>query len=324
MSRALTDSPVHAGYRRVAFRGALVLALAVAAVALGLAVVGVRHEPNIVIPEGLAGYHVTVFGVPLRVLTRGAGPDVLLIHGSPGSIEDWAPVLDALAGSHRVTAYDRPGHGYSGDTGKYSYEHNAEVAAALIDALGLNDVVVVGHSYGGTTALALALRDSARTTSFVVIDSATYEPSRRVDLALLALHWPLVGVGIGTVIGPLRAPRMIREGLLGQFRTTTPTEDFIALRTQIWSTPKVTHAIASETVGAAENLARLSPRYSTVTKPVFILGQADDRFRRETAERLHRDVSGSSLELWSGTGHYVQLEKTAEVVATIRRAAEVR
>ncbi len=310
--------------KRVALRGAIVLAVLVAMVAVGLAVVGARHEPNTAIPEGLEGHHVTVLGVPFRVLTRGAGPDVLLIHGSPGSIEDWAPVMDALSGSLRVTAYDRPGHGYSGDTGEYGYEHNAEVAAALIDALELSHVVVVGHSYGGTTALALALRGSARTAAFVVIDSATYEPSRSADATLRALTLPLVGVGIGTLVGPLRAPRMIRRGLLEQFRDTPPTEEFIALRTQIWNTPKVTHAIASETVGAAENLARLSPRYPTITKPLFVLGQADDPFRRRTADRLHRDVPGSSLQLLSGTGHYLQFEKTAEVITAIRRAVEAR
>jgi pimeloyl-ACP methyl ester carboxylesterase len=307
--------------RRVTYRAALVFALSIAVLTLGLGVVSALHQPNTDIPEDLEGRHVTVRGVPVRVLTRGAGADVLLIHGSPGSIEDWAPVVDALAGSFRVTAYDRPGHGYSGDVAEYGYESNAEVAAALVDELELRNVVVVGHSYGGTTALALALRESPQAAAFVVIDSATYEPSRRADAMLRALTWPVLGVGIATVLGPLQAPRRIRQGLLEQFRGAPPTEEFIALRTRIWSTPKVTHAIASETVGAAENLARLSPRYRTITRPLFVLGQADDPFRRRTAERLHRAVPGSSLELLSGTGHYVQLEKTAEVVTTIRRAA---
>src|SRR5204862_1605142 len=103
------------------------------------------------------------------------GADVLLIHGSPGSLEDWAPLVEPLAASHRVTAYDRTGHGYSGDAGNQStYEYHADVALGLIDALGLKDVIVVGHSYGGGTALAMAIRNPASVKAFVIVDAAAY------------------------------------------------------------------------------------------------------------------------------------------------------
>lgn len=53
------------------------------------------------------------------------------------------------------------------------------------------------------------------------------------------------------------------------------------------------------------------------------MAQAENPVRREAAQRLRGDVRGSSLELLPGTGHYVQFEKAAEVVATVRRAAEL-
>ena len=120
------------------------------------AVLGATYSPNTTIPAGMPGRHVVVNGVPLRVVQEGQGRDVLLIHGSPGSIEDWDSITGALAASFRVTRYDRPGQGYSGDDGQYSQEHNGEIALGLIRALGLSRVVVVGHSYGGSTALAMA------------------------------------------------------------------------------------------------------------------------------------------------------------------------
>jgi len=302
--------------------GGVIRAFAVVLVllVLGAGVAGIAYRPNTDIPAGTPGRHVTVNGVPIRVVQQGSGRDVLLIHGSPGSLEDWQPVVAAIGGSMRVTAYDRPGQGYSGDTGKYSYEDNADVALALIESLQLQHVVVVGHSYGGTTALAMAARSPAAVDAVVVLDSAIYTPSREPDATLRLLTVPVLGMGFGTLTGPLIAPARIRKGLIEQF-ARTPPEDFIAPRTRLWSTAKVTHAIAVETLGAADNLRRLSPKYPSIRRPVFILAEADSAFRRTAAERLHADVPGSTLELLPGTGHFVQFEKTDDVVRTIRRAA---
>src|SRR5688500_17544981 len=135
-----------------------------------LAGIGLFHQANTTIPQGVGGRQVEVAGIPLRVVQRGSGPDVLLIHGSPGCIEDWDPLIDALAPHRRVTAYDRPGHGYSGDDGEYSYAHNAEIALALVAKLGLRDVTAVGHSFGGATVLTLALRASPAIGSYWFVD----------------------------------------------------------------------------------------------------------------------------------------------------------
>jgi pimeloyl-ACP methyl ester carboxylesterase len=306
---------------RVASRALRALAVVLGLLVGAAAVAGLAYRPNTEIPEGALGTHVTVSGVPIRVLQQGNGRDVLLIHGSPGSIEDWTPLFDALSGSMRLTAFDRPGHGYSGDTGRYSYEDNADVALAVIDTLKLDHVVVVGHSYGGTTALAMAARAPATVDAFVILDSAAYAPQRQADFVLRLLDVPVLGMGLGTLTGPLIAPARIRRGLVEQFMSRTPPEEFIALRTRIWSMPKVTHAIAVETIDAAENLRALSAKYPSIRHPVFIVAEADSEFRRTTAEHLHGDIAGSTLELLPETGHFVQFEKTADVVRTIRRAA---
>ena len=70
-----------------------------------------------------------------------------------------------------------------------------------------------------------------------------------------------------------------------------------------------------------DSLRALSPKYPSIRLPVFIVAQADSALRRTAAERLHGDIAGSTLDLLPGTGHFVHLEKTAEVVRTIHRAA---
>src|SRR5688572_11836386 len=59
------------------------------------------------------GAFVAADGVRLHYVRKGSGPVVVLIHGNPGSVEDWTlAVLPDLAETHHVIAFDRPGHGY--------------------------------------------------------------------------------------------------------------------------------------------------------------------------------------------------------------------
>src|SRR5262245_45557526 len=186
------------GLRRVA--GFVVALLALAAVALlGL---GASYAPDLRIPAGTPGRLVELGPLALRVAQAGSGPDLLLIHGSPGSIEDWAPVFSRLAARYRVTAYDRPGHGFSGGwTLPQTPAENARVALALVRALQLKDVVVVGHSYGGTTALAMAVENPEELKAVVVVGSQAYQrpPAERLYRVLSV---PVFGAGVARVFAP--------------------------------------------------------------------------------------------------------------------------
>jgi pimeloyl-ACP methyl ester carboxylesterase len=303
-------------------RALLALLLALLLLAGVLVTIGAFYRPNTQIPSGLLGKHLDLNGLPIRVYQRGSGQDVLLIHGSPGSLEDFLPVLSALSGRFRVTAYDRPGHGFSGDTGTYSPSANADIAEALLAKLDMHDTIVVGHSYGGSIALAIALRRPTRTSAYVVLDSATYTPLRDPSPLYKLLTLPYLGIGCASVLGTFIAPTQIRQGLV-QVWNKQPPPEFVALRTRIWSTPKVSYALARETSNASSALAAQSPRYPEIEQPVAILAQADDVRRKASAERLHSDIKGSTLQLLSGTGHYLQFEKTDEVVRTIESLAKV-
>jgi pimeloyl-ACP methyl ester carboxylesterase len=231
-------------------------------------------------------------------------------------------VIDELAKDYRVTAFDRPGHGYSGSHGDlYTYDYHAGVAIELIEALHLRDVVVVGHSYGGGTALAVALRKPDQVKSIVVLDSAVYELLEKPDSLYRVLSIPGFGTGFARLIGPAIAPKKIRAGLFAQFPTGAPPEGFIETRTEIWNQPKVTISISRESLRADAEMAAMSRHYKDIAYPTFIAAQANQPGRRESAERLQREINGSELLLLRNTGHYVQFQKTIEVIGLIRKAA---
>ena len=117
---------------------------------------------------------VEVAGSPVHVLDTGAGPAVLMLHGSgPGTTGSgaWAATAAALAGSHRVVAPDQAGFGDTplpaGTSGGLRVW--TDQAAGLMDALGETSYAVVGHSMGGAVALALAAARPRQVTRVVAV-----------------------------------------------------------------------------------------------------------------------------------------------------------
>ncbi|MEZ4523551.1 MAG: alpha/beta hydrolase [Thermomicrobiales bacterium] len=95
-------------------------------------------------------------GTPIAFECTGSGPPLVLVHGTAGSHERWAPILSALSAEFTVYAMDRRGRGASGDSEYYSIEREFEDVAAVVETLD-EPVNVLGHSYGGTCALEAAL-----------------------------------------------------------------------------------------------------------------------------------------------------------------------
>lgn len=76
-------------------------------------------------------------------------PALVLVHGITESRETWRPLIDALAIDHRVLAVDLRGHGASDHEPPYDPPHYAQDVADTIEAAGLRDPLLVGHSLGG-------------------------------------------------------------------------------------------------------------------------------------------------------------------------------
>ena len=114
-----------------------------------------------------------VNGIDIHHQSKGAGADVILIHGVTASLAMWyTKILPTLAADYRVTAYDLRGHGLSETTPTgYSSLHMVQDLVALMDALGIQKARFIGHSYGGCIALHLALLHPERVEGIVALDA---------------------------------------------------------------------------------------------------------------------------------------------------------
>jgi pimeloyl-ACP methyl ester carboxylesterase len=203
-------------------------------------------------------------GLRVRVLSHGRGPAVVLLHGASESAAIWAPLFTKLR-RFRLLAVDLPGHGLS-DPVAFRRGQVREHARALIDdildALGLGQVPVIGHSLGGMFALWHVAAGSGRICEVVAIgEPAVALPGVRVRMPLSLLT--VRGLGAAVLLSP--SPRRVYRGLLAR-------------------------GLGSAEVAAAPDplieALRLSARRPQNARTVASLMHAIDRFRRPRPESV--------------------------------------
>ena len=100
----------------------------------------------------------------------GAGADVVVLHGLMGSCENWRGVRAALKGHYRVICFDLPNHGRSPHVARFDLRGMGDAVAGSMDALGVTQAVVIGHSLGGKVAMQMASDHAGRLRGLVVVD----------------------------------------------------------------------------------------------------------------------------------------------------------
>ena len=100
----------------------------------------------------------------------GRGPDLLLLHGGADNIESWRGLAPLLSDRFRLFAYDARGHGQSPTPDEASVAQMVDDVGPVIDELGLNRPLLVGHSMGGVNALLAASR-ADRFAGVVALDA---------------------------------------------------------------------------------------------------------------------------------------------------------
>ncbi|MCF7499164.1 alpha/beta fold hydrolase [Pseudoalteromonas sp. L1] len=100
----------------------------------------------------------------------GQGPDVVLIHGLFGSLENLNVIAKALAENYTVTNVDLRNHGRSFHSETMNYEVMADDIYNLLKNLNISNAHIIGHSMGGKAAMQLALKYNEVVNKLVVLD----------------------------------------------------------------------------------------------------------------------------------------------------------
>src|SRR6478752_3602625 len=154
-----------------------------------------------------AGRFLEVNGVRLHYVERGSGAPLVLLHGNGSMIQDFesSGLVDLAAKNYRVIVFDRPGFGHSDRPRNvvWTPAAQAELINSALQRLGVAHAVVLGHSWGASVAVALALK-YPKLVQGLVLASGYYYPTLRADVvAASAPAVPLMGDLLRYTISPI-------------------------------------------------------------------------------------------------------------------------
>ncbi|HMO57863.1 MAG TPA: alpha/beta fold hydrolase [Roseiflexaceae bacterium] len=271
-----------------------------------------RLTPRELVP---AGRFVTVGGYELHYTDEGSpdAPVILCIHGFAASTFTWRAQRHALtAAGWRVIALDLLGYGASARpmAAVYTTRTQADMALGLLDALGIDQAHLAGHSFGARVALQCAMIAPQRIRSLVVICPEAFAAQRPPIGALAAL--PLVGQALAFYT---LAPPLVGLGLRSMSRRYTwLTAEAIAG----YAAPLMVRGSAMAQVWQArspkDGIPAVPAGLATITCPTLVIWGADDPvFPADHGRQLAALLPAAQLVILPDTGHLPHEEEAEPV-----------
>ena len=260
-------------------------------------------------------------GIRIHYQQVGDGPHVVMVHGITGNLAVWhLRLVPALSDRFRILTYDLRGHGRS-DTPPTGYSPDAMAGDLLerLDALGIEQPTVVGHSYGADVALYLAAAHPERVRQVVAIESAlpALEPVRRDESWAGWRHWARALEGAGHAVPPER-----RTDLRYLIRATIDLPKQWGPLRGLPRNPRPLLRLLEETT-LPEDYRRVGTlpleRLPAVRTPVILIYAEGSPFL-DTFEHLSAHLPDVEPILLPRTqwGHFGPLEQPDEVAAHLR------
>jgi pimeloyl-ACP methyl ester carboxylesterase len=259
-------------------------------------------------PAPLAGLPAVATGAaPSDPPAMPGAHELVLLHGQPGSPADWQAVIEQLPPPLRALAGDRPGYGTSTSPAG-GFTANAQVVLDDLDARGVQDAVLVGHSWGGGVALRAASMAPDRVRAVVLLAGVGPDCATSLD-------WLLAAPGIGALSSLLAfrwTPWIARVRLAWlRRRYGRPLYPGESASLQVWGQPgdggwPLWRTFLIEQRALLRELGELEAAAESIQVPVLLIADPADRVVPvQTSRRLAEMLPDSRLLLLAGVGHHL-------------------
>ena len=266
---------------------------------------------------------VPVAGLAVHVRDEGPRSDplpIVLLHGTSASLHTWDGWAAALRAERRVIRFDLPAFGLTGPNaeGDYTIAAYVRFVTAMLDALGLQRVVLAGNSLGGEIAWATALALPQRVDRLVLVDAAGYDLASAGVQPTVPLGFMLARMGWLASLTQHMLPRgLVERSLRAVYGDPSRV------------TPELVDRYAELALRAGNRralgqrmklvLAVEPGRIKGVRQPTLILWGGRDRLLvPELGRRFARDIAGSRLVMFDQLGHVPHEEDPARTVAAVK------
>ena len=268
---------------------------------------------------------VNVAGANLHFVIKGEGRAVVLIHGNPGSCQDWSRLYVPISRGYRALAFDRPGHGHSDRPNHrpITVEFQAELLHAALAELQIERPIIVGHSWGGSLALVYALMFQHEVSGLVLLAPAAYESNDGVSFLSKLPGWPVIGDVLNFLFTPLLSAWLVRTDIAKAFAPDPVPEKYMRHVLAEWTRPKKVKWYSVDDALLNESLPKFAARYGEIDVPMAIVAGDSDQIvpSEQNAGRLYQALPNSYFHLLARTGHQIPFTRPDAVLTAIDHVA---
>lgn len=245
----------------------------------------------------------------------GAGPPVVLLHGTPWSSALWRPIAYALAGRYTVHLWDMPGFGASSKRADHAVDLGvqAELFASLLRVWGLERPHVVAHDVGAAVALRAGLLHGAAYSSLCLVDAVALRPWGSPFFRLVREHADVFA----------QLPAAVHRGAVEAYIRTASSgglrERDLAMLVEPWTGEDGQPAFYRQIAQADEaHTDAIEAHLSRIDAPTHLVWGRDDAWVPvDRAHALQRRIRGATLAVIPDAGHLVQLDAPAAVASEL-------
>lgn len=256
------------------------------------------------------------------------GPSIIFLHGFGASLVSWYDIKDALPKGFQLYLLDLKGFGYSSKPkdGKYSMLDQAEIIEGFILTYNLDQVILVGHSYGGGIALGTYLNFHNKKYNpikkIVLIDSAGY--TQKFPFFINYLRTPIINFLLFNLV-----PSKIRaEGLLERLfhDDSKVTKERILRYSFFYDMPESHYSFAQAAKQILpKNYKEKVKQIKLVKVPTLIIwGRNDPIIPVKDAFKFEKDISNAQVQIVENCGHIPHEENPEETAKILEEFLSIQ
>jgi pimeloyl-ACP methyl ester carboxylesterase len=230
-----------------------------------------------------------------------SGPDLIILHGLLGSLDNWITIAKQLAGKYRVWLVDQRNHGKSPHSEDHSFRLMADDLKQLMDEHAISSAVLIGHSMGGKTAMQMAIDYPDKVEGLAVVDMAVNAYSSGHEEIFEALF----AMDITNINSRKEADDMLAQYIddvhIRQFLLKNLARDerggfqWKVNLNGLWK-------------NYSNMLAATSSAYPVQIPALFVKGGQSDYIRQDDEEQIRAIFPQARFEVVPSSGHWVHAE----------------